>query len=266
MKGAVVKIAGILLGLALAAPLAATASEEGLKLDRMPADVSPNDLASLQRGAQVYVNYCMGCHSVGYMRYNRLQQDLGLTEQQVKDNLIFTGAKVGELMTIGMAAKEAKEWFGSAPPDLSVIARSRSSAAGSGADWLYSYLRGFYRDPSRPTGWNNTVFHNVGMPHVLYQLQGEQVMKTEVKLLPRGSGKKEDALRIEESKLEIEKPGTLSPVEYDRLVADLVNFLVYVSEPARHFRQQLGMYVLMFLGVLFVLAYALKKEFWKDVH
>jgi len=255
----------ILAALALAAPLAATASEEGLKLDRMPVDVNPNDPVSLQRGAQVYVNYCMGCHSAAYMRYNRLQ-DLGLTEQQIRDNLIFTGAKVGDLMTIGMAARDAKEWFGASPPDLSVIARARASGAGSGADWLYTYLRSFYRDPARPTGWNNTVFPNVGMPHVLYQLQGEQALKTEVKLLPRGSGKKEEALRIEEPKLELEKPGTMTPVEYDRLVADLVNFLVYVSEPVKHFRQQVGMYLLMFLGALFVLAYALKKEFWKDVH
>ncbi len=248
----------------LAAPLLAAAAEN-MKLDRMPVDVNPNDPVSLQRGAQVYVNYCMGCHSAAYMRYNRLT-DLGLTEQQIRDNLIFTGAKVGELMTIGMAPKDAKQWFGAPPPDLTVIARSRSSSAGSGADWLYTYLRGFYRDPSRPTGWNNTVFPNVVMPHMLYQLQGEQVLKTEVRLQPRGSGKKEDALKIEVQKLVLEKPGTMTPVEYDRLAADLVNFLVYMSEPVKHFRQQLGIYVLMFLGVLFVLAYALKKEFWKDVH
>jgi ubiquinol-cytochrome c reductase cytochrome c1 subunit len=259
----------MLVALALAAPLAAPftakASEEHVKLDRMPADVNPNDPVSLQRGAQVYVNYCLGCHSAGYMRYNRLT-DLGLTEEQIRDNLILTGAKVGELMAIGMTAKDAKEWFGAPPPDLSVIARSRSSGAGSGADWLYTYLRSFYRDPSRPTGWNNTVFPNVGMPHMLYQLQGEQVLKTEVLLQPRGSGKKEDVLKIEVQKLAIEKPGTMMPAEYDRLVADLVNFLAYVAEPVKHFRQQLGIYVLMFLGVLFVFAYALKKEFWKDVH
>ena len=259
------RIAGMLVWLALAAPLAVVASEEHVKLDRMPADVNANDPVSLQRGAQVYVNYCLGCHSAGYMRYNRLT-DLGLTEQQIRDNLVFTGAKIGELMTIGMAAKDAKEWFGAPPPDLTVIARSRSSSAGSGADWLYTYLRSFYRDPSRPTGWNNTVFPNVGMPHMLYQLQGEQVLKSEVQLQPRGSGKKEDALKIEVQKLVLEKPGTMTPVEYDRMVADLVNFLVYMAEPVKHFRQQLGIYVLMFLGVMFVFAYALKKEFWKDVH
>jgi len=248
--------------LLLAAPLYAFAAED-VKLDRMPADVNPNDPISLQRGAQVYVNYCLGCHSASYMRYTRLQ-DLGLTEQQIRDNLIFTGAKVGDLMTTGMAAKDAREWFGAPPPDLSVIARSRSSHAGSGADWLYTYLRGFYRDPSRPTGWNNTVFPNVGMPHILYALQGEQVLKTEVVSIPRGN--KGEVEKHEVQKLVLEKPGAMKPAEYDRLVADLVNFLAYMGEPAKQFRTQLGIYALMFLGVLFALAYALKKEYWKDVH
>ncbi len=264
MRPAAIRLAAIL-ALAALAPLSAFASEAGVELDRMPANVSPNDPASLQRGAQVYMNYCMGCHSASYMRYNRLR-DLGLTEDQIRDNLIFTGAKVGELMKNGMDPKDAKEWFGAPPPDLTVIARSRASGAGSGADWLYTYLRGFYRDPSRPTGWNNTVFPNVGMPHVLHGLQGQQVLATEVQLMPRRSGKKEDALQVEVQKLVVEKPGSLDAAEYDRLVADLVNFLVYMAEPSQEFRKQLGLYVLMFLGVLFVLAYALKKEYWKDVH
>ncbi len=252
------------MALAALVPLAAVASES-VRLDRMPANVSPNDPASLQRGAQVYMNYCLGCHGASYMRYNRLQE-LGLNEQQIRDNLIFTGAKIGELMKNGMDPKDAKEWFGAPPPDLTVIARSRSSSAGSGADWLYTYLRGFYRDPSRPTGWNNVVFPNVGMPHVLYGLQGQQVLATEVQLLPRGSGKKEEAKQLEVQKLVVEQPGELSAAEYDRLVADLVNFLVYMAEPVQQYRRQLGLYVLMFLGVLFVLAYALKKEYWKDIH
>ena len=248
--------------LLLAAPLLALAAEN-VKLDRMPADVNPNDPVSLQRGAQVYVNYCLGCHSMSYMRYNRLQ-DLGLTEPQVRDNLIFTGAKVGDLMTIGMAPRDAKEWFGAPPPDLSVIARSRSSHAGSGADWLYTYLRSFYRDSTRPTGWNNTVFPNVGMPHMLHALQGEQALVTEVVSIPRGN--KGEVEKYEVQKLTLAKPGAMKPAEYDRLVADLVNFLSFVGEPAKQFRTQLGIYVLMFLGVLFVLAYALKKEYWKDAH
>lgn len=246
----------------LAAPLAAAASES-VKLDRLPADVDPDDLISLQRGAHTYVNYCLGCHSAAYMRYNRLQ-DLGLTEQQIQENLIFTGAKVGELMKIAMDPKESREWFGTPPPDLTLIARARSSSAGSGADWLYSYLRGFYRDPSRPTGWNNTVFQNVAMPHVLWQLQGEQALKTEVLSIPPGS--KGEVEKREVQKLVLEKPGTMSPAEYDRLVGDLVNFLVYVAEPSRQSRIELGIYVLMFLALLFVFAYLLKKEYWKDVH
>jgi ubiquinol-cytochrome c reductase cytochrome c1 subunit len=229
----------------------------------MPADISPNDPVSLQRGAQVFVNYCMGCHGAAFMRYNRLQ-DLGLTESQIRDNLIFNGAKIGDLMTIAMSPNQSKEWFGAPPPDLSVIARSRASSAGSGADWLYTYLRGFYRDPSRPSGWNNTVYPNVGMPHVLWQLQGEQALKTETRAIPRGS--KGEVEKFDVQKLVLEKPGTMQPAEYDRMVADLVNFLAYVAEPSRQSRINLGIYVLLFLGVLFVLAYLLKKEFWKDVH
>lgn len=255
-------LARMLIGVMLAVPLAAAASES-VKLDRVPADVNPNDPASLQRGAQVYVNYCLGCHSAGYMRYNRMT-DLGLTETQIRDNLVFTGAKVGELMKTAMDPKDSREWFGAPPPDLSVIARSRSSGDGSGADWLYTYLRSFYRDPSRPTGWNNTIFPNVGMPHMLWQLQGQQVLKTETVAIPRGS--KGEVEKLEIQKLVLDQPGSMKPAEYDRLVADLVNFLVYMGEPARHFRAQLGIWTLFILGVLFVFAFLLKKEYWKDVH
>ena len=259
MKTAVRTIAAAL----VLVPVLALASES-VHLDRMPADVSPTDPVSLQRGAWAYVNYCQGCHSLSHMRYNRLS-DLGLTEQQIRDNLILTGAKVGDLMTVAMNPRSAREWFGTPPPDLSVIARSRSSEAGSGADWLYTYLRGFYRDPSRPTGWNNTVFTNVAMPHVLYGLQGEQMLETEV--VERRFGRNEQEVeRRKVTRLVLERPGALSPIEYDRLVADLVNFLVYVGEPAREARTTLGIYVMLFLGVLFVLSYALKKQFWKDVH
>lgn len=266
MKGRTMLLPRLIACLLLAAaPLAAPAAESGWPLDRLPADVRPDDPVSLQRGAQVYVNYCLGCHSASYMRYNRLR-DIGLSEQQIRDNLIFTDAKVGDLMKSAMPAADAKEWFGVVPPDLTVIARSRSSSAGSGADWLYTYLRSFYRDPSRPTGWNNALFPNVGMPHVLHALQGEQVLRTEVQLMYRPGGKKEEAEKIEVQRLVVEKPGAMTPAEYDRLVADLVNFLVYMAEPAREFRKELGLYVLLFLSVLFALTYALKKEYWKDVH
>lgn len=256
-------IIGLVVAL-LAAPAIAVASEETIELDRLPGDVRPGDPVSLQRGAWVYANYCMGCHSLSYVRYNQLRE-IGLTEQQIRDNLIFNGGKVGDLMKNAMVPASAKEWFGVAPPDLSVVARSRASGDGSGADWLYSYLRGFYRDPTRPTGWNNTVFHNVAMPHALYQLQGEQVLKTEI--IERKFGHREqETERREVRRLVLEKPGQLTSAEYDRLIADLVNFLAYVGEPHAHARTTLGIYVVLFLGALFALTYALKKQFWKDVH
>jgi ubiquinol-cytochrome c reductase cytochrome c1 subunit len=239
----------------LLAPALVLAAGDEVKLDRAPID--PDDQASLQRGARHFVNYCLNCHNASYMRYNRLR-DIGLTDQQILDNLVFTGVKVGDLMKIAMDPKDAANWFGAAPPELSLIARSRASHAGSGADWLYSYLRGFYRDAERPTGWNNTVFPNVGMPHVLWELQGEQVL-AERKVQGAGYEKAEMALKLD-------KPGTLSPVEYDRMVADLVNYMVFMAEPARSSRTTIGMFVLFALSLLFVLAYALKKEYWKDVH
>jgi ubiquinol-cytochrome c reductase cytochrome c1 subunit len=229
---------------------------ESARLDRAPIDAT--DLVSLQRGAHTFVNYCLGCHSANYMRYNRLA-DLGLNEQQIRDNLIFSGVKVGDLMKTAMAPKDGKEWFGTAPPDLTVIARSRSSHAGTGADWLYTYMRSFYRDTARPTGWNNVVYPNVAMPHVLYDLQGQQILKTERVMRPEGYPE-------EVAHLVLESKGQLSPIEYDRLVADLVNYMSYMAEPAGTKRRTIGIYVLLFLGVFWLLAYALKKEFWKDVH
>jgi len=244
-----------LIAVLLLAPALALAAGDHIKLDRAPID--ENDQASQQRGARHFVNYCLNCHSASYMRFNRLR-DIGLTDQQILDNLVFTGVKVGDLMKVSMDAKDAKNWFGAAPPDLTVIARSRASHAGSGADWLYSYLRSFYRDAERPTGWNNTVFPNVGMPHALWELQGEQVL-AERKVQGAGYEKTEMALKLD-------KPGKLSPAEYDQMVADLVNYMVFMGEPVRSDRKTIGMFVLLALGVLFVFAYALKKEYWKDVH
>jgi ubiquinol-cytochrome c reductase cytochrome c1 subunit len=236
-------------------PLLAAAAETEITLDHVQVD--PYDRESLQRGAHTFVNYCLNCHSAGYMRYNRLG-DLGLSEQQIRDNLVFTDVKVGELMKVAMDPKDAKEWFGTQPPDLTVIARSRSSHAGPGSDWLYTYLRGFYRDSSRPTGWNNTVYPNVGMPHALWQLQGEQVLKEGQ--IPAGGYMK--TVHV----LALDKPGKMKPVEYDRLVADLVNYMTYMSEPNRHDRVTIGLYALIVLSVLIGLSYALKKAYWQDVH
>ncbi|MDE2366169.1 MAG: cytochrome c1 [Betaproteobacteria bacterium] len=243
------KITYILFVLCLV-PLAAFASGSEVKLDRAP--IHLDDKLSLQRGAQTFVNYCLSCHSAEYMRYNRLK-DLGLTESEISDNLIFTGQKVGELMTVAMKKKEAKQWFGVAPPDLSVIARSR------GPDWLYTYLRKFYRDDSTPTGWNNLVFDKAAMPHVLYQLQGEQALVT--KTVDDGHGGKHEV-----SELKLDKPGTLSKNEYDAYVADLVNYLVYLGEPAATKRVHIGMLVMLFLFGMLALAYVLKQEYWKDIH
>jgi ubiquinol-cytochrome c reductase cytochrome c1 subunit len=228
----------------LSAPLLAFAAGAELHLDKAPDKA--NDLPALQHGAKLFVNYCLNCHSASYMRYNRLA-DIGLSEQQIRDNLLFTADKVGETMKVAMRREDAKTWFGAPPPDLTVIARARSSEFGSGADWLYTYLRSFYRDDTRPTGWNNVVFPNVGMPHVLWELQGEQAMGAD-------------------HKLTLTKPGVLKPQEYDAAVADLVGYLKWMGEPMAEFRKRLGVIVLITLAILFVFSYALKREYWKDIH
>ncbi len=233
----------------LFAPAAVLAAGGDIRLDR--ANIDSGDVLSIQRGAKVFVNYCLNCHSATAMRYNRLM-DLGLTEQQIKDNLLFTGDKVGDAMRIAAGKKDQQEWFGVAPPDLSVIARAR------GVDWLYTYMRSFYRDPARETGWNNLAFPNVGMPHVLWQLQGTQVLKSETE--DRGGHE------VEHMKLVLESPGTLQPLEYDKLARDLVNYLSYMGEPAKTRRVQIGIVVLFLLSLLLVLSWLLKTEYWKDVH
>ena len=239
-----------LLAALLFAPLLALAASEGYKLDTAPVDVT--DTPSLQRGAKVFVNYCLNCHSANYMRYNRMQ-DLGLTDEQIKSNLMFAAEKVGETMGVAMRPKDAAAWFGAAPPDLTVIARSR------GADWLYTYMRTFYRDPARPTGWNNLVFPSVGMPHVLYELQGMQTLKVEHATDAHGH-------HTETKALVLAQPGQLDKLQYDQLVGDLVNYLVYMGEPAGAKRVQIGIYVMLFLFVLILVTWLLKGAYWKDVH
>jgi ubiquinol-cytochrome c reductase cytochrome c1 subunit len=234
--------------LLLAAPLPGWASEAGYRLDRSPHD--SRDLVSLQSGARTYMNYCLGCHGVQFMRYEGLKE-IGLTEVQIRDSLMFTADKVGEPMRIAFPPKEAKAWFGVAPPDLSVVARSR------GADWLYTYLRTFYRDPKTVTGWNNAVFPNVAMPHALWTMQGQRGLEIE-------SHKEGGHASVQYKWSEISK-GTQGAAEYDATVRDLVNFLVYVGEPSGVYRRPIGIVVLFALGVLFVFAYLLKREYWKDV-
>ena len=227
------------------APFGVLAGESGMPLDRAPIDTTDN--ASLKLGAETFVNYCLTCHCASYMRYNR-HRDIGYTNEEILSKLVLTGQKVGDLMQSAMRKKEGEEWFGVAPPDLSVIARAR------GADWLYTYLRAFYRDDATHTGWNNLVFDRVAMPHVLYELQGEQ--RLVVKTSDKG----------EQKSLTLEKAGQLSASEYDKFVGDLVNYLVYLGEPHANARKQLGIEVMIFLLGMLVLSYALKKEYWKDIH
>lgn len=234
----------------LLAPALALASSAGLKLDRAPVDL--NDLPSLQRGAQVFVNYCLNCHSANYMRFNRLT-DLGLTEQQIRDNFAFGTDRVGDTMAVAMRGKDGAQWFGVAPPDLTVIGRSR------GGDWLYTYLRQFYHDPERASGWNNLVFPSVAMPHVLVHLQGVQTLRMEERSDSSGH-------TLQTPRLVLETPGRMTPVQYDQMVGDLVNYLVYMGEPAAASRVGIGIGVLLFLAIFIVLSWLLKRAYWKDVH
>lgn len=224
-------------------------------------DMKPNlkDQASLQRGAALFTNYCMGCHSAQYARYERVADDLGIPHELYEENLIFGDAKIGELMTIAMPADLAKGWFGNPPPDLTLTARLR------GEDWLYTYLRAFYVDASRPYGVNNSVFKDVGMPHVLADLQGVCAHKPEMGadvIIDPLSGRIVKEGGCNEYAVE----GSMSKAEYDEAIYDLVNFLVYMGEPSKLDSHRIGTYVLIFLAFLFVFAYLLNREYWKDVH
>ena len=248
---------------------AAYPAEEGARL--MPAPSNRLDVESLQRGARDFVNYCLSCHSAQYMRYNRLT-DLDLTEAQIRDNLMFASDKIGSAMTVAMARADAAAWFNAPPPDLTVEARVR------GRDWLYSYLLAFYRDENSPTGWNNLVFKNVVMPHVLWNLSGEQkLVETEFEdrekaeaaaIAAKGLALVEPAVggKYVVKTLAPDTPGELSSSEYKSFVADLVNYLDYMSEPVKNERINIGIVVLIFLGVLFALVYALKRDYWKELH
>ena len=211
-----------------------------------------NDTASLQRGAKWYVNYCLGCHTISYMRYNRLAEDLDLSEEMVMENLVFSDSKFGETMDIAMDEEQAKAWFGKTPPDLSLIGRSR------GADWVYSYLLGFYKDESG--GWNNTLLPNVSMPHVLWPLQGIQSPVYRQETLEGGF--------IHEviDHFKLTTAGSQSPEEFKETSRDIVAFLVYAGEPAKLKRKDVGVWVILFLALFTFIAYLLKAEYWRDVH
>lgn len=280
-----------LLAVATILPFPAGASEAGFPLDRFPT-AKLNDQAALQNGARLFVNYCLNCHSAAVMRYNRLT-DIGLTEEQIRANLMLAGEKVGEQMKVAMAPADAKEWFGATPPDLSLIARARASGGGSGADWLYTYLRSYYRDASRPTGWNNALFPNVGMPHVFWELQGERGVTIEemMALKDATTGKVTGTVRVSTSydrhgvssekteqvtghggehgrtiKFGAAQGGMLDAASYDAAVGDLVAYLTYMADPSANTRTRVGVWVLLFLAIFAAAAWNLNRVYWRDVH
>lgn len=255
-------IATLLAVLATSAALLATparANEGAMHMDAFPAE-KLHDMAALQRGAKLFVNYCLNCHSAAYMRYNRLR-DIGLNEDQIKGNLLFAGEKVGETMKVALDPKQAKDWFGATPPDLSVIARSRAGEGFSGADYLYTYLRTYYRDDSKATGWNNLAFPSVGMPNVLWELQGQR------RAMYEEQADAHDASKVSHVFKGFEQitPGKLTAQEFDGAVGDLVAYLQWMGEPAQGLRVKLGVWVLLFLTLFTVLAWRLNAAYWKDV-
>ena len=236
------------------------ASEGGMAWDKAPSKT--NDVVALQNGAKLFVNYCLNCHSAAFMRYNRLKDlssgDAQLTDQMIKDNLMFTTEKVGDTMKAAIDPKQAKDWFGGNPPDLTVIARSRSGAGGTGADYIYTYMRTFYRDETKATGWNNLAFPNVAMPHVLWELQGERK--------PVFEEREEHGHKVSVFKSwQQVTPGTMTPLQYDQAMGDLVGYLQWMAEPAQNTRLRVGVWVLLFLLFMTFVAWRLNAAFWKDV-
>ena len=243
---------------ALALGLATSAQAAGagaVAWDKAPNKV--NDLPALQQGAKLFVNYCLNCHSAAFMRYNRLK-DIGLTDQQIKDNLVFATDRVGDTMKAAIDPKQAKDWFGANPPDLTLVARSRAGHGGTGADYLYTYMRTFYKDPTKATGWNNLVFPSVGMPHVLWELQGEREPVYDT-LVSHGH-----ETQVFKGWKQI-TPGTMTPAQYDEAIANLVGYMQWMAEPAQNTRVRIGVWVLLFLGMFTVFAWRLNAAFWKNV-
>jgi ubiquinol-cytochrome c reductase cytochrome c1 subunit len=233
----------------------AQASEGGVSWDKAPDKT--NDVGALQNGAKLFVNYCLNCHSASFMRFNRLK-DIGLTEKEIKDNLLFTTEKVGDTMKAAIDPKQAKDWFGGNPPDLTVIARSRAGHNGTGADYLYTYLRSYYADDTKATGWNNLAFPSVAMPHVLWELQGVRT--------PVFDEKEEHGHKVSVFKgWKQVTPGTMTPLQYDQAMGDLVAYLQWMAEPAQNTRVRVGVWVLLFLLGLTFVAWRLNAAFWKDV-
>jgi ubiquinol-cytochrome c reductase cytochrome c1 subunit len=238
---------------------AVSANVGGYPWDKFPVE-KMNDMAALQNGAKVFVNYCLNCHSAAYMRYNRMQ-DIGLTEAQIKSNLLFATEKVGDTMKVSLDAKAAKDYFGAQPPDLSVIARSRAGGNGSGADYLYTYLRTYYRDETKATGWNNLAFPDVAMPHALWELQGQRAAVFVEEKDAHNPAKTVHRF----DRFEQLTPGKLDEQRYKETVGDLVAYLQWMGEPSQGKRVQIGVWVLLFLGVLVIFTWRLNAAYWKDV-
>jgi ubiquinol-cytochrome c reductase cytochrome c1 subunit len=238
-------------------PGLAFASSGGHPLDKAPARAS---MTSLQNGAKLFVNHCLNCHSASAMRYNRLK-DLGLDEKQIIDNLLFTQDKVGGMMTTALRPADAKEWFGVIPPDLSVIARAKASPAGTGPDYLYTYLRTFYQDDATPTGWNNLVVPNVAMPHVMWQMQGVRTVKMVEQADPHDPKKMTHVF----GGFEQVTPGTMTPLQFDEATADLVAYMEWMAEPAAATRKKLGVWILFLMSFFALFAWLLSKSYWKEV-
>jgi ubiquinol-cytochrome c reductase cytochrome c1 subunit len=241
-------IVGLFVALALSFALPAAASEEG---GLEPSNANLADTGSLQNGAKLFMNYCSGCHSLKLMRYSRIAEDLDLSEDQVMNNLNFTGVNFGERIPPSMNSTDGKAWFGAAPPDLSLMARAK------GVDYVFNYLKSFYLDASRPVGWNNTVFPNASMPNPLWELQGVQTARFKPA---------EGSEPAQFEGFEMDQAGTLKPEEFDQVARDIANFLQYAAEPAAMQRKSIGIWVLLFLTAFTLLAYLLKQEYWKDVH
>ncbi|MDO6475665.1 cytochrome c1 [Alteromonas sp. 1_MG-2023] len=241
----------LMLLLAFLVPGMAMAASGNVHLDKAPVDLT--DKASLQRGAKIFMNYCLGCHSMQYQRYQRTFTDLGIPDEIGQENLQFTGEKVTDYITRSMPEESAATWFGAAPPDLTLVNRVR------GSDWIYTYLRSFYVDESRPFGVNNVVFKDVGMPHVLQPLQGTPRLTHEETMV-------DGEMKEQFVGIKTDGDGALSTEEYDRAIADLVNFLAYSGEPFRLQSEAIGKWVLVFIIVLFIFVFLLKKEYWKEVH
>jgi ubiquinol-cytochrome c reductase cytochrome c1 subunit len=258
MKKLLLALLGLTLSLGMATRVAAAG--DGIAWDKFPTE-KMTDMAALQNGAKLFVNHCLNCHSAAFMRYNRLR-DIGLTEDQIKKNLMFATDRVGDTMTIAMDPKQAKEWFGGVPPDLTLIARSRSAIGkGPGTDYLYTFLRTYYRDDSKPTGWNNLAFPNAGMPHVLWELQGQRAAKFVDQKDPHDPSKVVSTF----AGFEQLTPGKMTAQEYDNAMGDLVAFLQWMGEPVRSQRVQIGVWVLLFLAMFTFIAWRLNAAYWKDI-